>query len=368
MSSHFIPINKGLISEKYKDEVNIAINKVVESGWFILGEEVKAFEKEFAAYLGAKHCIGVASGTDALILALKAIGLKNGDEVITVSHTAVATIAAINLSGCIPVLIDIDPKTRCIDPNKIRQAISPKTKAILPVHIYGQPCPMDDIISIAKEYGLKIIEDCAQAHGAEYKGKKVGTFGDVSAFSFYPTKNLGAIGDGGAIVTQNKNIAEKIFLLRQYGWKARYISSIQGYNSRLDEIQAAVLRVKLKYLDEDNSYRRMIADKFYYPNIDGVSIIPPAKIEGTLHAMHLFVVECSERKKFMNYMLSCGIGTALHYPQPVHKQPAYVNGAVKMIGNLTVTETFYERHVSLPMYILPVEDAMVIGKALMSYN
>lgn len=231
----------------HKNEIDAAIERVLDSGQYILGKEVERFEKSFAKYIGVKHCIGVASGTEALFLAMKALGIGDGDEVITVSYTATATISAICMTGATPILVDIKLSNFTMDPALIKKAITPRTKAILPVHIYGNPCDMNSI----QKHKIPVIEDCAQAHGTKYKGRKVGSLGKFGCFSFYPTKNLGCIGDGGAITTNDAKLAKELRLLRQYGWKERYVSSVHGYNSRLDEIQAAILSVKLKYLDED---------------------------------------------------------------------------------------------------------------------
>ncbi|HPZ08103.1 MAG TPA: DegT/DnrJ/EryC1/StrS family aminotransferase [Candidatus Eremiobacteraeota bacterium] len=325
-----------------------AIDKTISSGWYILGEEVKKFEKEFAEYSGARYCVTVANGTDAISIALKSVGIKTGDEVITVSHSAVATAVAIEQIGAVPVFADIDKKTRCIDPEKIPSLISEKTKAILPVHIYGQPAPMEEICLIAEKYNLKVIEDCAQAHGAEIKGQKVGTFGDAGTFSFYPTKNLGALGDGGAVVTDSSGLRDNLLSLRQYGWKERYISSVAGMNSRLDELQASILRVKLTSLSEDNEQRRRIADR-YCQVIDGEKIIGPGKIKDTLHVMHLFVIECDKRDELQRFLKEEGIGTAIHYPMAIHQQPAY-KGRIRGSNELYWTENLYKRILSLPMY------------------
>lgn len=349
MTNDFIPVaNPKLQFEIRSEEIRNAVEKVLSSGWYILGEEVRAFEKEFAEFMGVSYCIGAASGTDALILALRAIGISPGDEVITVSHSAVATVAAIELAGGIPVFADIDPVSRCINPALIQSLISEKTKAILPVHIYGQSALMKEILEIAHKNNLKVIEDCAQAHGAEIHGQKAGSFGDAAAFSFYPTKNLGAIGDGGAVVTNSGEIAEKLMSLREYGWKERYISSFAGMNSRLDEIQAAILRVKLKYLSSDNARRREIARQ-YCNFTDGTNIIAPADIKGTLHAMHLFVAECENRESLQGFLKEKGIGTGIHYPAAIHQQPAY-QARIRGCDNLPETEKLYKRILSLPMY------------------
>ncbi|TAN43670.1 MAG: DegT/DnrJ/EryC1/StrS family aminotransferase [Nitrospirae bacterium] len=332
----------------YKDEFVHALRGVLERGRYILGDEVASFELEFAAFLGVGYCVGVGNGTEALKIALKACGVSAGDEVITVSHTSVATVAAIEEAGAVPVFADIDRLTRCMDPHTIDYLITPKTKALLPVHIYGQPAPMREILEIAKAYKLKVIEDCSQAHGAEISGRKVGCFGDAAAFSFYPTKNLGAFGDGGAVVTDNADIAGKSRLLREYGWKERYISSIKCGNSRLDELQAAVLRLKLLRLESDNAKRRRIAQT-YMAAINGFKITAPTFIENTLHAMHLFVLETDMRDDFREFLLKEGVGTALHYPMPVHLQPAYA-GPVRGPQKLKNTEELYAKIVSLPMF------------------
>ncbi len=345
----FIPVaNPKAQAERFRNAIFDAISRVVDSGCYILGSEVTAFETEFASYIGAGHCIGVASGTDALMLALKAADLKPGDEVITVSHSAVATVAAIEHAGFVPVFADIDKISRCMDPDIIEALVSRKTKAIAPVHIYGQPCDMAAIMGIANRYGLKVIEDCAQAHGAMIGNKKAGTFGDAAAFSFYPTKNLGALGDGGAVVTNDDMIADNVKWLREYGWKERYISSISGVNSRLDEMQAAILRVKLGHLEKDNERRRQIAS-MYRRAVSTSGIKSPGEIPGTTHAMHLYVIECEKREKLREYLLGKGIGTAVHYPLAIHQQSAYL-GRMRGCEQLANTEEIYKKILSLPMY------------------
>ena len=271
-----------------RGEINSAISRVLDSGWYILGKEVELFEKEFADFIGVKFGVGVGSGTEALHLALAACGVGPGDEVITVSHTAVATAAAILLAGATPVFVDIEPEYFTIDPDCIKRVVTSNTKAILPVHIYGHPADMDAIMQIAKKYQLRVIEDCAQAHGAKYKGKRVGSIGDIGCFSFYPTKNLGAIGDGGMAVTNSPDLAGKIKLMREYGWKERYISSGEGWNSRLDEMQAAILRVKLKHLHEDNLRRTHIAG-LYSKELDTCNIILPKQRKDSTHVYHLYM-------------------------------------------------------------------------------
>jgi dTDP-4-amino-4,6-dideoxygalactose transaminase len=350
----------------YKDEINAAIKKVLESGWYILGNAVKQFEESFAQFVGVKYCIGVANGTDAVALALRAGGVKPGDEVITVSHSAVATVAAIEQIGAVPVFCDIEPVTRGLDPERLQDLISKKTKAVVPVHIYGQPTQIEKIIKIAKEFNLLVVEDCAQAHGAKVNGKTVGSFGDLAAFSFYPTKNLGAIGDGGAVVANSQEFAKNVDMLRQYGWKTRYISEIAGVNSRLDELQAAVLSVKLKYLELDNQRRRDIAS-IYTEALKGSTIQAPPLVDGTTHAMHLYVVETSKRDELREFLQSKGIQAALHYPQAIHQQVAY-QGRVRGGDKLQCTDALYKRILTLPLYPeLTEEEVDRVTNALVKY-
>ncbi len=331
-----------------KDEIDAAIHQVLTSGRFILGEEVASFEREFADYVGVPFAVGVGSGTEALHLAFLACGIKSGDEVITVSHTAVATVAAIELAGAKPVFVDIDPVSLTLDPQKIESAISPSTRAILPVHLYGQPADMTRIVEIAQQYGCRVIEDCAQAHGAYYKEKKVGGIGDIGCFSFYPTKNLGAYGDGGMVVTNDAALYEKLLMLRQYGWRERYISEIRGLNSRLDELQAVVLRVKLRYLDSWIGRRRNLAD-MYRELLADAPVYPLAAITETVHAYHLYVVECDQRDALQSYLSTEGIKTLIHYPVPVHLQGAYADLGYRE-GSLPLTERTVRRVLSLPLY------------------
>ena len=285
----------------YRDDINSAIQRVLDSGWYVLGEEVIRFEKEFAQFNAVSHAVGVGSGTDALHIALRALDIGQGDEVITTAHTAVATASAIDLAGAKPIFVDIEPDFFTIDPDLIEDAITPKTKAIIPVHIYGQPCNMDAIMEIANKNNLKVIEDCAQTHGAEYNGKRVGSIGDVGCFSFYPTKNLGAIGDGGALVTNDSKLVEKVRLFREYGWKERYISSAEGWNSRLDEMQAAILRVKLKNLDKDNNLRQRHSKK-YKELLKDLPLELPKIRSTSSHVFHLFVIKIEQRNKFRDYL------------------------------------------------------------------
>jgi len=349
MKNNLIPVANPLAQfNAHETEIRNAMERVVKSGRYILGPEVDDFENEFASFLGARFAVGVASGTDALLLALKAAGVAPGDEVITVSHSAVATVAAIELAGAVPVFSDIDHATRCINPVKIPSLVSDRTKVVLPVHIYGQPAPMPEILAIAQRLGLKVVEDCAQAHGAEINGRKVGTFGDASAFSFYPTKNLGALGDGGAVVTNSPELAAKIRYLREYGWQERYVSAIPGGNSRLDELQAAILRAKLPHLSVDNERRRNIAAR-YAAAIKGTELRAPSEITGTLHAMHLFVVESGERDELQQFLHEAGIGSAIHYPLAIHRQPAY-REKIRGWEDLSITDELYGRILTLPLY------------------
>jgi len=332
----------------HRMEIDASIARVLQSGTYILGPETQGFEEEFARYLEVPHAIGVGSGTEALHLALKACNIGPGDEVITVGHTATATVAAIELCGADPVLVDIDPDTYTLDPSKIKDAVTRKTKAIVPVHLYGQPADVASILAVAQENNLMVIEDCAQAHGAVYHSRKVGSWGDLAAFSFYPTKNLGALGDGGMVVTRNGPLAKKVRLLREYGWEKRFFSVTPGWNSRLDEIQAGVLRVKLKYLDWDNRKRRALAAAYH----QGLATCPvdlPRERSGSYHVYHLFVIRTSNRDSLSRFLDQRGIGTAVHYPVPLHLQPAY-RGRVKISGPMTVTEEVFSKILSLPLY------------------
>lgn len=332
----------------HKFEIDSAIERVLSKGWYILGEEVQAFEKEFSQYLGVAHSIGVGSGTEAIHLALAACEIGMGDEVITVSHTAVATVAAIELAGAKPVLVDIEPDYYTIDPAKIEEAITSKTKAIIPVHLYGQAADLDVILKIARQHGLKVIEDCAQAHGARYQGKKLGAWGDLACFSFYPTKNMGALGDGGMVVSNDGKLAEKVRLLREYGWQERYVSRIPGCNSRLDELQAAVLRVKLRYLDAENVRRSQLA-ALYDQALQTRDFILPQRRQNSSHVFHLYVVRSKQRDRLKFFFNEHGISALIHYPMPVHLQPAY-KGRIRCGRLLGETELCSKEVLSLPLY------------------
>jgi dTDP-4-amino-4,6-dideoxygalactose transaminase len=349
----------------HKREIDEAIRQTLDSGRYILSGQALEFEHEFAAYLGAKNCVGVANGTDALHLALRATGVGAGDVVITVAHTAVATVAAVEMAGASPLLVDIDPATFTISPDAVEDAIRncpdrAHIKAIVPVHLYGRPADMGTICDIARRYDLKVFEDCAQAHGAFIKrishkmghstgGGKVGVFGNAAAFSFYPTKNLGALGDGGAVVTNDAEVAERVRLLREYGWRERYVSDDAGFNSRLDELQAAILRVKLKYLDKENARRREIA-RIYDDRLAPASLRLPERPDGVESVYHQYVVRCDERDSLREYLREHGIGTLVHYPVPVHLQPAYRNRVPVHRGALPETELAARQVLSLPMH------------------
>jgi dTDP-4-amino-4,6-dideoxygalactose transaminase len=340
-------------------EVRAAIDSVFERGMFILGPEVSAFEQEFAAYVGAKHAIGVASGTDALHLALRACGIGPGDEVITVTNTAVATVAAIELACARPILVDIDPATFNLDPHLVDNAITPRTKALLPVHLYGQPADLQPLLDIARVHNLRVIEDACQAHGATYQGKKVGTLGDMGCFSFYPTKNLGGYGDGGMVVTNDDGLAERLKLLRTYGWVERDRSVLRGANSRLDELQAAILRVKLRYLDAWNQQRRALAAR-YTEQLRGISSITlPAEAPYGCHVYHLYVVRVQDRESLRAYLSAQGIGTLIHYPLSIHRQEAYVDLGYAE-GALPASERAAREIFSLPLY--PVMEASQVDR------
>jgi dTDP-4-amino-4,6-dideoxygalactose transaminase len=335
--------------QAHKSEIDQAIKRVLDSGWYVLGTEVDAFEKEFASFHGKDlHAVGVANGTDAIALCLGGLGLGTGDEVITPSHTAVATVAGIEQAGCTPVFADIDPNTRCIAPKSIEERVGNNTRAIMPVHIYGQPADMSRILEIANAHNLALVEDCSQAHGAEIDGQKVGTFADISAYSCYPTKNLGGTGDGGVILCQSKEFAEKIKSLRQYGWNEARESIIPGFNSRLDELQAAILRVKLQYLADNNAKRRAIARR-YNEGFKELPITLPALYENELHAMHLYVIESDRRNELMEHLRSHQVGASLHYPLAVHQHAAYAH-RISGGDTLPVTDLFYQKNLTLPMY------------------
>ncbi len=346
-------LDLGRVNDLYEPELSEAAKRVIESGWYILGREVETFEEEFARFCGVEHAVGVASGLDALTLILRAyieLGvMEPGDEIIVPANTYIATILAISNAGLTPVLVEPDLKTYNIDPARIEEKISPRTRGIMVVHLYGLAAPMREVRSIAERFGLKVIEDAAQAHGAEYMGRKVGSLGDAAGFSFFPTKNLGALGDGGIVTTNDRELADMVNLLRNYGAyrKDKNRNLVRGFNSRLDEIQAAMLRVKLKYLDRDNAVRRSIANS-YLNGIDNPRLILPFPGEESgNHVWHLFVIRVDDRDRFIQYLDAEGIGTMIHYPIPPHKQKAY-----KEWNSLSfpITEQIHREVVSIPLY------------------
>jgi len=332
-----------------KPEMDIAIQSVLERSAFIMGKEHNEFEQAFAAYIGVKHCLGVSTGTDALELAIRACGLGSGDEIITVPNTFIATTEAISFAGAQFRWVDVDLHTYNIDPTKIESAITPRTKAILPVHLYGQPADMEPIMQIAQKYGLKVIEDCAQAHGAKYHGQKVGTFGDVACFSFYPGKNLGAYGDGGAVVTNDDLIAERVKLLRNHGSREKYVHNIEGYCRRLDNLQAAVLGVKLPHLDKWNEARRRAAALYDQLLKDVPGVVTPYVLPDVEHIYHLYVVQVPNRDHVQSALKAEGIETGIHYPIPLHQQPAYAHLGCKA-EDYPISTLLGPRILSLPMF------------------
>lgn len=334
-------------------EIMAAVQRVLDSGQYLLGRETEAFEGEFARYLGTAHALGTGSGTDALELALRTLGIGAGDAVVTVSHTAVATVTAIDRVGATPILVDVDPLTFTLDPERLRRVLDTdpgrSVRAILPVHLYGHPADMAAIMELANEYGLPVVEDCAQAHGAAIDGRKVGTFGDFGAFSFYPTKNLGALGDGGALVTGRAHLAERAALLKQYGWRERYVSQLAGINTRLDELQAAVLRVQLPHLDRMNGRRREIASR-YESCLGGAGLRLPGNRPGCRHVFHQYVVRSGSREELRAFLEAHGVRAPVLYPLPVHLQPGYRDRVRIGPGGLAVTERICREILSLPVF------------------
>ena len=336
----------------HRSEIDMAVQRVLESGQYILGEEVEFFEREFADFVGAAHTVAVASGTDALEMALRACGVGVGDLVFTVSHTAVATMAAIELTGATPVLLDIDPKSYTMDCSSLQEALRDhpvgRPRAVVPVHLYGHPADMPAICEISQKHGVYVVEDCAQAHGAKIDGRSVGTWGHIAAFSFYPTKNLGALGDGGAVVSSDANLLARVRELREYGWRKRHVSEIPGFNSRLDSLQAAILRAKLHHLNSDNERRALLARR-YEELLNQAQICLPIIRFNAQHVYHQFVIRTVQRDILGDYLSDYGIGSAVHYPVPVHRQPAYV-GRVHTFGDLTHTDYVAGEILSLPIY------------------
>jgi len=347
--------NPGAGYRALKTEIDDAVARAVSSGWYILGAETRAFEAEFAAWIGAAAVVGCGNGTDAIALALRGLGIGPGSTVVTVSHTAVATVAAIEMAGATPLVIDIDPDHFTMDPDALAQVLDgpppglPPIRAVVPVHLYGQPADLDRIVPLCRQHRVALIEDCAQAHGSRLHGRRVGSFGDAATFSFYPTKNLGALGDGGAVAVADPALASRIAALRQYGWHRHYISDEIGVNSRLDEVQAAILRVKLTHLDEQTARRRKIA-AVYDQALQGTPLRPPSRREGATHVFHLYVVRTGARDTIQAALRQKGIATGIHYPVPVHLQPAYCGRLAIGQAGCRTTEAAAAQVLSLPLY------------------
>jgi dTDP-4-amino-4,6-dideoxygalactose transaminase len=336
-----------------KEAIDAAIARVLASGQYILGSEVEAFEAEFAAWLGVGHAVGVGSGTDALELALRACGIGPGDLVFTVSHTAVATVAAIERAGAVPVLVDIEPGGFTMDPGALEAALQRSQKgrpaAILPVHLYGEAADLGPIINLARRHGMRVIEDCAQSHGAVYRGRATGSIGDIACFSFYPTKNLGALGDAGMTATDDTDLAVALREIREYGWRDRYISARIGINTRLDPLQAGVLRTRLPHLADDNARRQAIADR-YDGGLAGLPLDPPRRRGECTHVFHQYVVRTPKRDRLREHLRAARIGTGIHYPVPVHLQPAYEGRLAEFPAGLPQTSRAMHEILSLPIY------------------
>ncbi len=347
MRVNFVDLKAQYLS--IKDEIDAAISNAVENTAFILGPAVADFEKAFAEFCGAKHAVGVSSGLEALRLLCEVHGIGPGDEVIVPANTFIATALPVSMVGAVPVLVDCDPVTYNIDPEKTAEAITEKTKALMPVHLFGQPCDMDALDKIANEHNLVVIEDACQAHGAEYKGMRCGSIGDSSAFSFYPGKNLGAYGDAGAITTNDGGIAEEIKMLRDYGQEKKYVHTVKGGNSRLDALQAAILNVKLKYLDKWNDARRANAERYRELLADVEEVKTPVEVDYVRHVYHLFVIEMDNRDGCLEFLKEREIYAGLHYPIPIHMQKAYAELPYEE-GDFPVTEKAAKRILSLPMF------------------
>lgn len=339
----FLDLSK--VNNRFRDEIDARFKVILDKGWYLQGEENEKFSKHFAAYCGAKYALGVANGLDALNLIIKASGFGVGDEIIVPANTYIATILAISENGCTPVLVEPDIKTYNIDPDKIEAAITPRTKAIMVVHLYGQAVQMQKVWEIAKKYNLKVFEDSAQAHGAKYMGKRAGNLSDAAAFSFYPGKNLGCMGDGGAVVTNDEELYNKVKAIANYGSDRKYHHIYKGVNSRLDELQAAVLDVKLPHLDDDNARRREIAS-YYRTHITNPKIILPQTYDEDAAVWHIFAVRTAERDKFQQYLTDNGVQTIIHYPTPPHKQAAYKEWAN---CSYPISEEIHRTIISLPM-------------------
>jgi len=334
--------------QSHQAEIEKAVLQVMRGPRYILGPEVEALEREFASYIGVSHAIGVANATDAIELTLRSLGIGRGDEVITVSHTAVATVAGIEAAGATPVLVDIEPDYYTLRPDQLEEVLSKKTKVVMPVHLYGQAADLGSILQFCKKHGLKMVEDVSQAHGASWRGQRLGSFGDAGCFSCYPTKNLGAIGDGGLITVKDPQLAQKIGMMREYGWRDRYVSEMPGRNSRLDELQAAILRIKLRHLDADNRKRRHLAQS-YTKLLSSTGLVLPKTRADAEHVFHLYVVKAQGRTKILETLKTKDIHAGIHYPIPIHKQPAY-QGRIRTARSMEMTETLAQKVFSLPLY------------------
>jgi dTDP-4-amino-4,6-dideoxygalactose transaminase len=347
--------NPGAGYRALQTSIDAAVARVLQSGWYILGQEVRAFEAEFAAWLGCTAAVGCGNGTDALALALRALDVGPGTSVVTVSHTAVATVAAIEMVGATPLLVDIEPDYYTMDPVELAAVLDhppaglPPIRAVIPVHLYGQPAALEPIMATCRRHGVAVVEDCAQAHGATIGDRKVGSLTEVATFSFYPTKNLGALGDGGMVATQDTELGARIAALRQYGWRTHYISDAVGVNSRLDELQAAILRVKLQHLDAQNARRGAIAAA-YDAALRDMSLAPPARRAGVGHVFHLYVLRALDRASAQARLRAAGVSTGIHYPSPVHVQPAYRGRIAIGPSGCRATEIAAQQVLSLPMY------------------
>jgi dTDP-4-amino-4,6-dideoxygalactose transaminase len=360
-------LNLNIIHKQIESEIADSINRVLTSNRFILSEEVEQFEIEFARYCEVDYSVGVGNGLDAIHLILKAYGIGEGDEVIIPSNTFIATALAVSYSGATPVFVEPDEETYNINTSLIESKITPKTKAIIPVHLYGQPADMDSVLELGKKYNLKIIEDCAQAHGAIYKGRRVGSLGDAAAFSFYPGKNLGALGDGGAVCSNDVEIIRTVRILSNYGSEKKYLHEIKGFNTRLDEIQAAILRIKLMHLDKWNSERKAIAEK-YTQGLQGGEVITPGICSGTEPVWHVYVIRHEHRDELKKYLDKNGITTIIHYPIPIHKQPAY-SEIENLYKKYALTEKLAGTILSLPLYPGMSEfEIETIIKSIQSFN
>jgi len=348
-----------------KDELDAAYHRVMDSGWYILSEEVTAFEAEFAAYLGVRHCVGVGNGLEALHLILRAYDIGAGEEVIVPANTYIATWLAVSYAGAVPVPVEPDPSTRNIDPANIEAAISPRTRAIIPVHLYGMPADMDPIREIASRYNLKIIEDAAQAHGAGYKGRKAGALGDAAGWSFYPGKNLGAFGDGGAVTTNEDELADRVRTLRNYGSRMKYFNEVKGFNSRLDPLQAAFLRVKLKYLDAWNARRASLAREYYEQLKDIPELELPNVPEWADPCWHLFVIRHPRRNALQKHLQEHQVDTLIHYPIPPHRSEAYQDAQFAQ-GSFPISEALADTVLSLPLgpHLSKTEQKQVVDAVL----